>query len=66
MSTKSTATALVACGPTLGDEHELVNHICTLVATHGKGTPFPHDSFQEEDLVEFCMGLGQAHLEGVL
>ena len=51
---------------TLGDEHELANCICILVATHGDGTLFSHDSFQEEDLVELCMGLGQAHLEGVL
>ena len=66
MSTTSTVTALVVCDSTLGDEHELANPICILVATHGDGTSFSHDSFQEEDLVELCMGLGQAYPEGVL
>ena len=55
-----------ACDPTLGDAQDLANHICILVATHGNGTPFSPDSFQEEDLVELCMGLGQAHPDGVL
>ena len=58
MSMTSTATTSVACHSTLGDENELANHICILVATHGNGTLFSHDSFQEEDLVELCMGLG--------
>ena len=66
MSTTSTETALVACDSTLHDEHKTVNCICILVATHGNGTPFSQDSFQEEDLVELCMGLGQTHQEGVL
>ena len=42
------------------------NCICNLVATQGDGTPFSPDSFQEEDVVELCVGLGQAHPEGVL
>ena len=41
-------------------------HICILVAILGDGTLFPHDSFQEEDLVELCIDWGQAHPEGVL
>ena len=60
------ATVLVACDPTLGNDHDLVNCICILVATHGDGTLFSHDSFQEEDLVELWVGLGQAHMYGVL
>ena len=66
MSTASTVTALVVHDLTLGDELEIANCICILVATQGDGTPFPHDSFQEEGVVELCMGLGQAHPEGVL
>ena len=64
MSTTSTVTALVAHDSTLGDEHELANCIYILVATHGDGTPFSHDCFQEEDLVDLCMGLGQEYLSG--
>ena len=63
MSKTSTATALMVCDPTQGDENKLVNHICILVATHGDGTLFSHDSLQEEDLVEFCVGLGEIHPE---
>ena len=66
MSTTSTATASAVHDSTLGDEHEIANHICILVATCVDGTLFSPDSFQEEDLIELCMGLGQAHLEGVL
>ena len=66
MSLTSTATALAAYNFTLGDEHKIANYICILVANHGDSTPFSPDSFQVEDLVELCIGLGQAHLEGVL
>ena len=66
MSTASTVTTSVACNLTLGNEHEIANHICILVATQSDGTPFPHYSFQEEDLMELCMGLGQAHMDCVL
>ena len=59
MPIASTVTALAVCDFTLVDEHEKVNHICILVATQGNGIPFPHDSFQEEDLVELCVGLGR-------
>ena len=62
----TTVTTLLACDSTLGNEHKITKHICILVATQGDGTPFPHDSFQEEDFVELCMSLGQVHLEGVL
>ena len=43
-----------------------MNHIYILVATQGDGSPFHPDSFQEEDVVELCMGLSQAYLEGML
>ena len=66
MSITFTATASAACNPTLGNAHNLANYICILVATHGNGNPFSQDSFQEEHLVELCMGLGQAHLDGML
>ena len=65
MSTTSTVTASVICDPTLGNVHNLVNCICTLVATQGNGTLFSPNSFQEEDLVELCVSLGQAHPDGV-
>ena len=66
MSMTSTVTASVVCDPILGNDHKLADRICILLATHGDGTPFFHASFQEEDLVEICMGLGQAHLDDVL
>ena len=66
MSTTSIVTALVVQDQTLGGEPKIANCICILVATQGNGTPFPHKSFQEEDLVELCVGFGQAHLEDVL
>ena len=66
MSTASTVTTSAVCDSTLGDEHKIANCICILVATQGDSTPFPHDSFQEEDLVELCIGLSQTHPEGVL
>ena len=66
MSMTSTVTTLVVHDSILGDECKIVNHICILVATHGDGTPFSHDFFQEEDLVDLCVGLGQAHMEGML
>ena len=52
MSMTSTVTVSAAHAPNLGNGHDLVNHICILVATRGDGTPFSWDSFQEEDLVE--------------
>ena len=67
ISMTSTVTISAACDSTLGSEHQIVNCICILIATHGDGTVFSHNSFQEEDLVrKLCVGLGQAHLEGVL
>ena len=66
MSTAPTVTASVAHDQTLGFEHDIVNHICFLAATQENGTLLQTDSFQEEDIVKFCIGLGQVHLEGVL
>ena len=63
MSMASTATTLTAYDLTLGHEYKVVNCICILVAIQDDGTPFSHDSFQEEDLVELCIGLAQAHLK---
>ena len=65
MSMTNTATASVACNPSLGDAHDLANCICILVGIQGDGMPFSPNCFQDEDLVELCMGLGQAHPDGV-
>ena len=59
-------TASVANYSTVGNEHELGNSIYILVATHGNGTLFSHDSFQKEDVIELYLDLGQAHPEGLL
>ena len=65
MSTTSTATTSDMHNATLGDAHDLVNHVCILVATQGNGTVFSPNSFQEEDWMELYMGLGQAHPDSV-
>ena len=65
MSTTSIATVSAVHDPTLGNAHDLANCICILVTTKGDGTLFSPNSFQEEDLVELCVGLGQAYLDGV-
>ena len=66
MSTTSTATALAAYDHTLGDDPDLANCICVLTIAGGDGTPFDADSLQEEDVVELCIGMGQANPNGVL
>ena len=66
MSTAFTVTASAVRDLTLGDELEIVNCISVLAATQGDGTLFHLNSFQEEDLVKLCIGLGQVHQEGVL
>ena len=66
MSTTSTVTTSEARDLTLDDELKIVNHICILAATQSDGTLFHPNSFQEEDIVELCIGLGQAHHKGVL
>ena len=66
MSMAFTVTASAACDSTPGYEHKIVNCTCILVASQSNGTLCPHDSFQEEDLVELCVGLGQVQLGGVL
>ena len=38
---------------------ELLNLMCVLVLTRGNGTPFHATSRQEEDIVEFCVEMGQ-------
>ena len=66
MSITSTVTTSVVRDKVPGDELELANLICILVATQGDGTPFHQNSFQEEDMVKLYVGLGQVHPKGVL
>ena len=66
MSTTSTATTLVASDQTLGDDLDLVNHMCVLTITRGDGTLYGADSLQEENIVELCVSMGQPHPKGVL
>ena len=66
MSTTSTATTLVPHDQTLGNDLDLVNHMCCLTIAWGDGTPFDADSLQEEDVVELCVSVGQADPKGVL
>ena len=65
MSMASTATTSVVHDSILGDEHNIVISLVSWLP-HKAMTLFPHDSFQEQDLVELCVGIGQAHPEGVL
>ena len=66
MSTASTVTTSVVRDLTPGNKLEITNCTCILVATQDNGFLFHPDSFQEEDVVELYIGLGQAHPEGVL
>ena len=66
MSTTSTVTTLAESDLTLSDDDEIANHICMLVTTHANGTPLCPTSFQKEDAVTMCKGLGWEHPKGVL
>ena len=66
MSSTSTAISLTAHDQTLGDDLDLVNHMCVLTITSSDGTLFDANSLQEEDVVELCVGMEQAHPKGVL
>ena len=66
MSTTSMATTSADIDPTLGDDTDIGNQICIMVTTLGDGTLLCPRSFKEEDVVEFCVWLGQEHPEGVL
>ena len=66
MSTTSTVTALVEPDPTLGDDDGIANWICMLVTTYTDGTLLCQTSFQQEDTVTMCKGLGKEHPKGVL
>ena len=66
MSTTSTVTASAVRDLTLDDEIEIANCIYVLAATQADGTPFHPDSFQEEDIVKLCIGVGQVHPKGML
>ena len=62
----STATTLVTHDHTLGNASELLNHMCFLVIARGDVTPFDAASIQEEDIIEFCVEVGQTCHKGVL
>ena len=66
MSTMSTMTTSAAHNHTLGDETELLNHMCALVLARSDGIPFNATSIQEEDIIELCVEVGQTHPKGVL
>ena len=55
MSTTSNATFLAAWDHTLGDDPDLLNHMCVLTVARDDGTLFDADSLQEEDIVELCV-----------
>ena len=61
-----TATASVACHHTLGGDPDLLNPMCVLAIARGDGTPFAFGTLQEENIVELCVKVGQAHPKGVL
>ena len=61
MSTTSTVTALVACDHSLGDDSELLNHMCVLAIARDDGTPFDATSIQEKNIIELCVEVGWAH-----
>ena len=54
-------TASAAPDHTLGNDSELLNHMCVLAIAKGDGTPFDATSIQEEDIVELCVEVGQVH-----
>ena len=66
MSTSSTATASAEIGPTLCNNINIGYQVCVLVATWGNDIALNPSSFQEENVIESCRGLGQEHLEGVV
>ena len=51
---------------TLGNNIDIGNQICIMVATQGDGTPLGPGSFKEQDMVQLCIGLDQEHPEDVL
>ena len=50
-------TAWVEMDLTLGDDTEIANWICVLVATWGDGTLFSPTSFREDNVIELCIEL---------
>ena len=66
MSNMSTATGLAAHDHILGNDSKLLNCMCVLAIARGDGTPLDATSIQEDDIVELCVEVGQAHPEGVL
>ena len=59
-------TALAAHDHTLGNDSKLLNYMCVLAIASDDGTPFNAASVHEEDIIELCVKVGQAHPKGVL
>ena len=66
MPITSTTTTLAACDHSLGNDPDLLNCVCVQTIARGDGTLFDESSLQEEDIVELCVKVGQAHPECVL
>ena len=66
MSTMPMATACTEIDPTLGDDTEVTNCICIMLATQSNGIPLCPTYYTEEGAVKLCIGFGQEHTEGVL
>ena len=66
MSTTSIVTTLAGPDQTLGDDDEIANQVCMLVATCADGTPLCPTTFHQEDVVLMSKGLGQEHPKGML
>ena len=65
MSTTSTATTSAAHDHTVGSDSKLLNCMCVLAIARDDGTLFDPTSVQEEDIIELCVKVGQAHPKGV-
>ena len=62
----SMVTTSAAGDHTLGDDSELLNHMCVLAIARNDGTPLDAASMQEEDIIKLCAEVGWAHPKGVL
>ena len=66
MAITSTVTTSVAHDHTLGDDSELLNHMCVLAIARDDGNLFDATSIQEDGIIELCVKVRWAHPEGVL
>ena len=66
MSTSSTVIVVVEMDLTLGNDIDIGNQICILVATQGDGTLLGPSSLKEQHIVELCIRIDQKHPKGVL